>query len=60
VDSLLAGITNFYNSNILSYIESLQENPYRLIILIIDVVLVFFITIKTVQVLRRTRAWRAC
>ncbi|MCL2383985.1 MAG: diadenylate cyclase CdaA [Oscillospiraceae bacterium] len=58
LDSLLTRFTDFYNVNILSYLELLHENPYRLITLIIDIVLVLFLTIKMVQVLRKTRAWQ--
>ena len=34
---------NFYNENILAYIKSLQENPFELVTLIIDIAIVIFL-----------------
>ena len=56
--SLGAAISNFYTVNILSYIDALYKNPYKLIILAIDLAIVIFLIVKLVQVLRNTRAWQ--
>ena len=34
---------NFYRDNILTYIKSLQENPFELITLILDIAIVIFL-----------------
>ncbi|MCL2341777.1 MAG: diadenylate cyclase CdaA [Firmicutes bacterium] len=57
-DSLGAVLSNFYTANILSYINALYKNPYKLIILAIDLAIVIFLIVKLVQVLRTTRAWQ--
>ena len=57
-DSLGAALSNFYTTNILSYIDALYKNPYKLIILAIDLAIVIFLIVKLVQVLKNTRAWQ--
>lgn len=57
-NDLVNTITNFYETNILGYLGWLYNNPYRLIMLIIDLGLVIFITMKLVQILKDTRAWQ--
>ena len=34
---------NFYTENIVAYVKSLQENPFELITLIIDIAIVIFL-----------------
>ena len=58
IGNALTEITNFYNVNVLSYIDHLRESPFRLIIFIIDILIVMFLTVKIIQMLRKTRAWR--
>ena len=49
---------NFYKDNIMSYIKSLQENPFELITLIIDLAIVMFLLYCFFKVLRGSRAWQ--
>jgi len=56
--NMTSSLEAFYNANILSYIDALYKNPYKLIILIIDLAIVIFLIIKLVQVLKDTRAWQ--
>ena len=49
---------NFYNVNILSYIKSLQENPFELVTLIIDLSIVVFLIYCFFKVVKGSRAWQ--
>lgn len=56
-NSLVSEMNNF-RENILSYLEFLHTNPFRLIMLIIDIVLVIFLAMKMIEILKDTRAWQ--
>ena len=43
---------NFYKDNILSYIRSLQENPFELVTLILDLAIVIFLVYCFFKVVR--------
>lgn len=49
---------NFYKDNIMSYIKSLQENPFELITLILDLAIVVFLVYCFFKVVRGSRAWQ--
>ena len=49
---------NFYTDNILGYIRSLQENPFELITLIIDLAIVIFLIYSFLKVVKGSRAWQ--
>ncbi len=49
---------NFYRDNILSYIKSLQENPFELITLIIDLAIVIFLIYYFLKIVKGSRAWQ--
>ena len=49
---------NFYRDNILSYIKSLQENPFELITLIIDLAIVIFLIYYFLKIVKASRAWQ--
>ncbi|MCL2355199.1 MAG: diadenylate cyclase CdaA [Oscillospiraceae bacterium] len=55
---MLTGIVNFYNANFVDFFGQLQDYPYRIVILVIDILLVLFLTVKIVQILKNTRAWQ--
>ena len=40
---------NFYTDNIVGYIKSLQQNPFELITLMIDIAIVIFLFIFTLR-----------
>ena len=56
--NILVGINNFYRVNILNYLEILYKNPYKLVMLIIDIAIVVFLTVKVIKILKDTRAWQ--
>ena len=49
---------NFYRDNILTYIKSLQWNPFELITLIIDLAIVIFLVYCFFRIVRGSRAWQ--
>lgn len=49
---------NFYKDNIITYIKSLQANPFELITLIIDLAIVIFLLYCFFKVVRGSRAWQ--
>lgn len=49
---------DFYKENIVSYIKSLQENPFELITLILDLAIVIFLLYCFFKVVRGSRAWQ--
>ena len=48
----------FTSQNIANYFEMLKNNPIKIIPLIIDIVLVFFIALKLIEIVKETRAWQ--
>ena len=49
-------ITNFYEKNIVGYIENLHNHPLNLFMLILDILIVGFLAVKLFKYLRHTRA----
>ena len=50
--------TNFYENNILTYLETLYQYPIKLVLLVIDVTLVVFLVMKILKIVKDTRAWQ--
>lgn len=57
INSLNITLSNFYQQNILGYINSLIENPFKLIALIIDITIVAFLIIQLLKIVKYSRAW---
>ena len=55
IGSMLNG---FYEQNILSYIRTLQENPIKLVTLILDIVIVIFLAYELLRIVKDSRAWQ--
>ena len=49
---------NFFRDNIIGYIKSLQENPFELITLIIDLAIVIFLIYCFIKIVKGSRAWQ--
>ncbi len=49
---------NFYKDNIVTYVKSLQTNPFELITLIIDLTLVVFLLYCFFKIVKGSRAWQ--
>lgn len=49
---------NFYEHNILNYIQTFQQYPVKLISVILDVVIVVFLAYHLVKIAKDSRAWQ--
>ena len=49
---------SFYRENILAYIKSLQETPFELITLILDLIIVGFLLYCFFRIVKGSRAWQ--
>lgn len=50
--------TNFYENNILTYLQMLYQYPIKLVLLIIDITIVVFLITKFLKIVKDTRAWQ--
>ena len=55
-ETVLFSFQKFYEENILAYVQSLSENPVRLILTIIDLLIVFYLLKKFLSIFKNTRA----
>ena len=51
-------ISNFYNENILSFIEQYQQYPIKIVSLILDIGLVVFLAYHLLKIAKYSRAWQ--
>lgn len=51
-------LQGFYDNNILAYLETLQNHPINLIMLIIDLVIVIFLLVNSFKLVKNTRMWQ--
>lgn len=49
---------NFYNKNILKGIQELSENPFNLVVVIIDIITVIFLLYCLIKIVKDSRAWQ--
>ena len=58
VDNFSMIFQNFYNQNILTYINELQQYPIKLIALILDISIVAFLAYQFFRIVKDSRAWQ--
>lgn len=58
MESFKLDIKGFYQNNILGYIETLQNHPINLIMLIVDLAIVIFLLIQSFRMMKNTRMWQ--
>ena len=56
--TFFTNINNFWELNIINYFQEFQQNPIRLVSLILDLVIVFFLIYKLLKATRNTRVWQ--
>lgn len=49
---------NFFTENIVAYIKSLQQNPFELVTLILDLTIVIFLLYCFFKIVKGSRAWQ--
>ena len=57
-DNFLIAMESFWQTNIVQYIQNLQDNPLRLILLVIDLTIVIFLLYKLIKITRKSRVWQ--
>ena len=57
-DSFFETINDFWQVNVVSYVQHLQENPIRIVLLIIDLSIVVFLSYKLIKATKRMRVWQ--
>ena len=57
-DNFFNEINTFWQVNVLEYITMLQENPFRLILLVIDLSIVIFLAYKLIKITKKSRVWQ--
>lgn len=57
-DNFFTGLSDFWKFDIIGYIQRLQENPLRLIFLIIDIAIVIFLAYKLIKTTKKSRVWQ--
>ena len=50
--------TNFYENNVLEYLQTLYQYPIKLVLLIVDITLVGFLVVKLLKIAKDTRTWQ--
>ncbi|MDO5564967.1 MAG: hypothetical protein Q4F88_07045, partial [Eubacteriales bacterium] len=48
----------YTQADITNYLNILKSNPIKIVMLIIDIAIVLFITVKLIQIVKETRAWQ--
>ena len=56
--NLVEILHTFYEQNILSYIQSLQEYPIKLVSVIIDITIVLLLAYELIKIVKGSRAWQ--
>lgn len=57
-NSFITNIIKFYEANILSYMQELQQNPLELITLVVDLTIVIFLILQLLKIVKDSRAWQ--
>ena len=51
-------IDNFWQINVISYIKLLQQNPIRIMLLILDLAIVIFLAYNLIKATKKLRVWQ--
>ena len=57
-DTFYETFSNFWEINVVGYIQNLQSNPLHLISLIIDLTIVIFLMYKFIKMIKSSRVWQ--
>lgn len=57
-DNFFTAMDQFWQINVLNYIEELNQNPIRLISLILDLAIVIFLVYKLLKATKNSRVWQ--
>lgn len=57
-NNVLSAMDSFWQTNIVQYIQGLQDDPLRMILLVIDVTIVIFLLYKLIKITKNSRVWQ--
>lgn len=57
-DNFFSEIETVWQVNLLEYLKVLQENPFRLILLFVDLAIVIFLAYKFIKLTKKSRVWQ--
>lgn len=57
-DNFYTAISDFWQINIINYIQNLSQNPLRIISLILDLTIVIFLIYKLLKTTKNSRVWQ--
>ncbi|MFR0822491.1 MAG: diadenylate cyclase CdaA [Clostridia bacterium] len=57
-EDFMTAFNNFWNFNVVNYMNQLQEHPFRLISLALDITIVIFLAYKFIKVTKNSRVWQ--
>ncbi len=57
-DNFFTTINNFWEINIVNYIQELNQNPIRIICLILDLAIVIYLAYKLLRATKNSRVWQ--
>ena len=58
INNLFNGVNEVFQNDVIGYINSLQEYPIKLVLLIIDLSIVIWLLSKIIKIAKDTRAWQ--
>lgn len=58
IEKIGIDMQSFYEHNIIGYLKTLYENPWNLIVLIIDISIVLYLLLKVLKLTKNSRAWQ--
>ena len=58
MSNIVSVLNNFYEQNILTYIQMYQQYPLKLVTLILDITIVIFLAYKLLKIVKDSRAWQ--
>ena len=58
IENFIITMRNFYEQNIIGYMQTLYEYPIKLILLVLDISIVGFLGVKLLKIVKDSRAWQ--
>jgi len=58
IENFITTMRNYYEQNVLTYLNSLYNYPIKLVILMIDLFIVIFLLVKVLKFTKTSRAWQ--
>lgn len=58
IENFIITMKNFYEQNIIGYMQMLYEYPIKLVLLVLDISIVGFLGVKLLKIVKDSRAWQ--